>query len=273
MAMTTKPSDTNESLDLGLGAVKFRKPSVATNLSFLFSGLGQIYCGWIKRGLIQLCATALLLVVAIFVIAVQAAPPLATCIVMLVLYSAVTIYSGIEARFLARQTRPDYRLKDYNSIAVYVALSFLVAAVAAGFALSIREHFLQAFKMTGASMAPTLPDGSRILVRRDSYLDVDPQANDLVAFRNPTNRRQTWVKRVVGLPGDRVSIESGVVYVNGKVFKEAESVDLDESTVEEVLVPDQHCYVLGDNRAESRDSRMLGPVPMIALVGKVIYAR
>lgn len=273
MTMTTETNNPDQGQDLELGRTKLRKPSVAVNLSLLFAGLGQIYCGCVKRGLIQFSASALLLVVAIFVMAVEAAPPLATCVVMLILYSALTIYSGVEARFIARQTRPDYRLKDYNSVIVYSALAFLVLAVASGFALSVREHFIKAFKMAGSSMAPTMPDGSHILVRRDSYLDDDPHPNDLVAFRNPSNRRQTWVKRVIGLPGDRVSIEAGKVYVNGAAFEEAETVDLDESTVAEVTVPDHHCYVLGDNRGDSLDSRMLGPVPMIALVGKVIYVR
>lgn len=174
---------------------------------------------------------------------------------------------------LARRTRDDYRLKDYNSVFAYVAISFLFMAVAVGFAVSLRENFIQVFKMEGESMSPTLPGGSRIFVRRDAFRDEDPQRNDLVAFRNPVNRRQTWVKRVIGLPGDTIEIKEGVVTINGEPREEIASVQIDKTKLAPFTVPEHHCYVLGDNRAKSRDSRHIGPVPMIALVGKVASAR
>jgi hypothetical protein len=188
-----KTIETENSIPTSLGAIKKRKPSVATNLSFFFAGLGQVYCGCLKRGIGHMCIVVAVLFAAILVLATQSAGPVPVCIVVGTLALIVTFYSAYDARQLARQTRPDYRLKDYNSVAVYLAISFLFMGVAGGFAIALRENFLQVFVMAGDSMSPTFKEGSRIMVRKDVYRDQDPQRNDLVAFRNPANRRQTWV--------------------------------------------------------------------------------
>jgi signal peptidase I len=119
-------------------------------------------------------------------------------------------------------------------------------------------------------MSPTFDEGDRVFVRKDSYRDRQPEHNDLVAFLNPANRRQTWVKRVIALPGDTLEIKEGIVHLNGAAISEVSGVHLDKANLPPITIPDHHCYVLGDNRANSRDSRHIGPVPMIALVGKVI---
>jgi signal peptidase I len=266
--MHTDPSD-----ELALGSVSRRKPSTATNLSLFLPGLGQVYCGALGRGLVQLAALAALLVVAIVFLATQSAPPKTLLVTVVVLALLFTAYSAWDARRMALASREDYRLKDSNRLSVYVALTFLMMSLVAGLAFSVRENFLHVFAMTGGSMSPTLDEGDKILVRKDSYRDRQPEDNDLVAFLNPADRRQTWVKRVIALPGDTLEIKEGIVHVNGTAIKEASGVRPDKASLPPITIPDHHCYVLGDNRANSRDSRHLGPVPMIALVGKVIHAR
>jgi signal peptidase I len=174
---------------------------------------------------------------------------------------------------MALASREDYRLKDYNRPSVYIALAFLTLPLITGLAFSVRENFLHIFAMTGSSMSPTLDEGDRIFVRKDSYRDREPEHNDLVAFLNPADRRQTWVKRVIALPGDTLEIKEGIVHLNGAAIKEVSSVRLDKASLPPVTIPAHHCYVLGDNRGNSRDSRHFGPIPMIALVGKVVFAK
>jgi len=265
--------NSTSSNEFSLGPVSERKPSTAMNLSLFLPGLGQIYCGALRRGLIHFSILAVLLAVTIFVLATKTAPPMAFLISVVILSLFPTLYSAWDARRLALACREDYRLKDSNSLIVYVALSFLAVSLAVGLAFSIRENFLHIFIMNGNSMSPTLADGRRILVRRDSFREDNPNRNDLVAFLNPTDRRETWVKRVVALPGDTLEIRNGIVHINGEAFKEDSSIVLDQADLDPITVPEHHCYVLGDNRANSKDSRHIGPVPMIALVGKVVFTR
>lgn len=256
--------------ELALGSVSKRKPSTAFNLSLFLPGLGQVYCGALGRGLLHLCAITALIAVVVFLLATQSAPPKTIFITFAILTIIPTAYSAWDARRMALASREDYRLKDYNRLSVYVALVFLTLPLLTGLVLSVRENFLHVFAMTGSSMSPTFDEGDRILVRKDSYRDRQPEHNDLVAFLNPANRRQTWVKRVIALPGDTLEIKEGTVHINGAAIKEVSGVHLDKANLPPITIPDHHCYVLGDNRANSRDSRQIGPVPMIALVGKVI---
>ena len=259
--------------DTNSGPVSKRKPSTALNLSLFLAGLGQIYCGDLRRGLLQLSLLAAILVVAIVFLATQSAPPMTILITLIILALVPTIYSAWDARRMALSTREDYRLKDCNRLSVYFSLTFLMLSLATGLAFSVRENFLHLFIMAGSSMSPTLNEGDRILVRKDSYRDTEPSRNDLVAFLNPANRRQTWVKRVIGLPGDTLEIKEGIVHINGEAIEEVSGVDLDQANTEPITVPEHHCYVLGDNRAKSLDSRHIGPLPLIALVGKVVYVK
>ena len=266
--MNSDPSPQND-----LGSVKQRKPSTALNLSLFIPGLGQIYCGALGRGMLHLSSLAAILVIAIVFLATQSAPPMTLLITVIILALIPTIYSGWDARRMALSTREDYRLKDCNRLSVYLSLTFLMLSLATGLAFSVRENFLHLFVMAGSSMSPTLNDGERILVRKDSYRDHAPDRNELVAFLNPANRRQTWVKRVIALPGDTMEIKEGIVHINGEVLAEVSTVDLDQANIPLITIPEHHCYLLGDNRAKSRDSRHIGPLPMIALVGKVVYTR
>jgi signal peptidase I len=266
--MNTVPSN-----DFALGPVSKRRPSTAINLSLFLPGLGQVYCGALGRGLFQLSSLAALLVVAIVLLATESAPPKTLLITVITLALIPTAYSAWDARRLALSSREDYRLKDYNRLSVYIALSFLMMSLATGLAFSIRENFLHVFSMAGNSMSPTLDEGAKILVRKDSYRDRQPEHNDLVAFLNPANRRQTWVKRVIALPGDVLEIKSGIVHLNGAAIKEVSGIQIDKTNLPPVTIPDHHCYVLGDNRANSRDSRHIGTVPLIALVGNVVSWR
>lgn len=268
--MTAEQTDEEER---GLGAVRRRKPSTAMNLSLFLAGLGQVYCGALRRGVLQMCGVGALVVGAMLALASAPIPPATVCWVGLGILLVITGLSAWDARRLALRTREDYRLKEYNTTGVYVALSFLFMLSVVGFAIVLRANFIHMFVMAGDSMAPTLGAGDRILVRKDAYRDRDPERNDLVAFLNPADRRQTWIKRVIGLPGDEIEVRAGQVFLNGEAYEEVPAVEPGGQDLPPTTVPENHCFVLGDNRANSRDSRYIGPVPMIALVGKLAWVR
>ncbi len=145
---------------------------------------------------------------------------------------------------------------------ISAGLSVLAAALVVG-------ALLRPFRVAGRSMAPTLRDGSVVLVDRTAFLWRAPRRGDLVVFRSPE-----WglaVKRVVALPGDRVEFSDGEVAVNGRPFMASASPQ-DHGRWRVVLVPPQTFFCVGDNLRESLDSRRTGPVPASLLVGRVVAA-
>jgi signal peptidase I len=138
-------------------------------------------------------------------------------------------------------------------------------------ALGLRAYVAEPFAIPSESMAPTLRPGDHVLVEKLSYRFGSPRRGDLVVFRAPDGGSLA-VKRIVGLAGDRVAIEDGVLAVNGRLQKESY---VDQSQVDSVyfgpvVVPRGDVFVLGDNRADSHDSRDYGAVPRRSLIGRVL---
>jgi signal peptidase I len=140
-------------------------------------------------------------------------------------------------------------------------------------------HIEYAVMIHGESMAPALNAGDYVLIDGSEYRNSSPRRGDLVSFRLPrpdeADAVDTYVKRVVGLPGEHISFEDGMVLLNGIPLPEAY---IDERTGCgprpdhcDVVVPDGSVYVLGDRRTNSADSRLFGPVPMENVVGKAWF--
>ena len=203
-----------------------------------------------------------------------------------------------------------YQLKDYNNRIVYILLLLLITTGSAGSAFYLRGQLLEAFRIPVASNYPTILPGDRILANKIAYKSSDPKRGDLIVFINPANRRQNYIKRIVGLPGDTVEIRDNVVYINdrkleirklddssldkirikiqgklleGDVYEET-NVDAkykillakpphDKTSPDfaQITVPKHHCFVLGDNRNNSFDSRNFGAVPLATIKGRADY--
>jgi signal peptidase I len=124
-------------------------------------------------------------------------------------------------------------------------------------------------RVIGPSMQPTFRgDGSElIIVSRLSYLGTGPQRGDVVVLRTAAAGSEDLIKRVIGLPGEKVQIVAGHVWVDGTPLEEPYAVGLSASDQSWDLGPDQ-LFVLGDNRAFSRDSHSFGPIALKELVGQ-----
>jgi signal peptidase I len=140
------------------------------------------------------------------------------------------------------------------------------------FIVLVSALFLRAPQVEGQSMLPNIQNGSHVLINTLAYMFDRPiRRGDVVAFVRGTGyERQVFLKRVIGLPGERIAITSGHVMINGAALKEAYSPLLDRKNMPGSVIPIGSVFVLGDNRAESDDSRSFGPVPRQTIVGRAL---
>jgi len=131
----------------------------------------------------------------------------------------------------------------------------------------------QPVKVEGTSMMPSLVDQERIFVNKFVYRLEPIERGDIVVFRYPYDPSKSYIKRVIGMAGDRIRIDAGQVYVNGESLDESyvPSEYTDSRTFPEVPVPANSYYVLGDHRSMSDDSRNFGPVNQSFIYGKAVF--
>lgn len=132
----------------------------------------------------------------------------------------------------------------------------------------------QPVKVEGTSMAPLISDQERILINKMVYKFESISRGDVVVFWYPRDRTKSFIKRVVGLPGETVETRHGHVYVDGKKLDERYVLPeyLDNSDFGPVLVPAGEYFVMGDHRDSSNDSRVFGPVKSSYIYGKAVLA-
>ncbi len=171
----------------------------------------------------------------------------------------------------------------------------MIVAVALGLALGIQAFLVKPFRIPSESMVPTLAVGQRVLVDRVALRLSDPSRGDVLVFKppagadenrcggpqpegtacaKPTGKRSdtNFIKRVVAVGGDRLTVRGGRVYIDGRLRKESFVRPDDECAIcnlpKEITIPKGHFFMMGDNRGESADSREWGPVPKKWLIGE-----
>ncbi len=135
--------------------------------------------------------------------------------------------------------------------------------------LLIAAFFMRMPQVSGHSMAPDIASGEYVLINTFAYRIAPPKRGDIVAFRGD-DARAVFIKRVVGLPGERLRIDRGVVSIDGRRLSEPYVRFADGRSFGEIVVPAHSLYVLGDNRADSEDSRFFGPVNDDRLIGRAL---
>jgi len=131
----------------------------------------------------------------------------------------------------------------------------------------------QPVKVEGTSMMPGLEDQERIFVNKFVYRWEPIQRGDIVVFRYPRDTSKSYIKRVIGIAGDRIRIDDGQVYVNGQALDEdyVPSDYTDTRSYGEIVVPTNSFFVLGDHRSMSNDSRDFGTVNERYIYGKAVF--
>ena len=132
------------------------------------------------------------------------------------------------------------------------------------------QFTLQQFAVHQLSMAPTLEEGQRIFVSKIAYISHGPERGDIIVFkRSPQNPNDIpLIKRVIGLPGEVIKIDSGIVYIDGYPLKEPYILSRPRYVLNELTIPDKNYFVLGDNRNSSKDSHEGWTVPEDNIIGK-----
>jgi signal peptidase I len=251
----------------------------AVLLSFFMIGLGQIACGRIKRGVSLYLLSQILSLAAVF-IAIQPFP-LVNIVAAGLIFISVFLFSIIDSVLIARNPNNSLKLKPLIGYSLLVIISivnsFIMQPVTSK---TIKDNYVQAFQIPTASMVPSLLLGDRILVNKTAYTHTGPKRGDIIVFDHPLNTSRTYVRRVVGIGGDTIEIQSNRLYINGEKYNEdyilytsTKSPSEDRQPIDNygpVSVPSGSFFVLGDNRNNSYDSRYWGFLDANKIEGKVI---
>ena len=168
---------------------------------------------------------------------------------------------------LAQEVAPAPRAK---SMVREYAEALIIAVL---LALVIRTFVVQAFKIPSGSMLPTLQIGDHILVNKFLYYFQGIRRGDIIVFKFPQDETRDFIKRVIGMPGDVVRIDQGVVYVNGRRLQESYVPPdyRDRLSMADMKIGQDYYFVLGDHRSSSNDSRNWGPVHRRSVYGKAVF--
>lgn len=196
-----------------------------------------------------------------------------------------------EARAQQKAAKKERKRQKRKSRSFWAELPILIL-VALIVAIVIKTFFFQAFYIPSGSMIPTLQINDRVLVNKLSYQFGAVERGDILVFDSPeaidversfparvlrsigeatglTSPDTVLIKRVIALPGETVSILDNQVYVNGRPIAEPYLPDgVTTRDFEEIAVPADHVFMMGDNRNQSRDSRVFGPIPREDIVGR-----
>jgi signal peptidase I len=146
-------------------------------------------------------------------------------------------------------------------------------AISIGASVLIITFLYQPVRVEGTSMLPRLEDRDRVFINKFVYHIAAIHRGDIVVFRYPRDPEKSYIKRVIALPGDRLRIDNGEVYVNGKLQPEPYVPEeyRDTRSLAAMVVPDDEYFVMGDHRSISSDSREFGPVDRDLIYGKAVF--
>lgn len=266
-----------------------RNPWIAGLLSLLAVGLGQIYNGQFKKAVLFLFIFVLGYPVWLFVVTSLPAPlNIGVGILVIVL---TRLYFVIDAIITARGLGEIFRMTAYNRWYVYLAYPALVFLAV----LVSRSALVQAYRIPSATMFPTLQIGDNISVNKLAYgIRVPflerylieykkPQRNDVVVHIFPEDRSKDFIKRVIAVEGDVVEIRDKRIYINNQRVDDPHAHFEGDDALGEALqarddygptrVPENHIFVMGDNRDRSYDSRFWGFLELNDVKGKaaIVY--
>ena len=146
-------------------------------------------------------------------------------------------------------------------------------AISIGASVLIITFLYQPVRVEGTSRLPRLEDRDRVFINKFVYHIAAIHRGDIVVFRYPRDPEKSYIKRVIALPGDRLRIDNGEVYVNGKLQPEPYVPEeyRDTRSLAAMVVPDDEYFVMGDHRSISSDSREFGPVDRDLIYGKAVF--
>jgi len=272
-----------------------RKPLFALALSLFLTGLGQVYNGKPKKGTL-LFLISIIFPLLIFQLSVVGPDKMLIAFLLLSLLASLGIYiwAALDAWKQAKRIGKNYKLRIYNKIYVYILIIIVLNLFSFGRIINLYKicFFALPYRMQTGSMIPSILPGDFIMTDRridHSAENHGIKKGELVVFKYPKNKEKHFIKRVIGLPGDEIELKGVELYVNGEkrtgkevpysegrrdenikegtvaFYEKGDSgtyiVFYIEGTAREnliVTVPEGYCFVLGDSRDNSADSRHWG---------------
>jgi len=258
---------------------KKRIPVIAAVLSLVAPGLGQLYNGQILKGIIFFLAF-LLIPTILFLVGFQSQFLGLAAIFIIAFCFWVFI---IAEAFVAAKRKKEVVLKAYNKWYLYLLIILLVNATyfiprdsTVNFASKV--FGFRVYKIPAGSMEPTLLIGDYLVTDSKYFKKAEPQRGDLAILQNPKDPSKDFIKRVIALEGEKIEVKNKQVYINDEVLAESYVVHNDVNSDMAIrdnfgpeVVPPKHCFVLGDNRDNSMDSRWWGSIPLGNIKGKPLY--
>ena len=248
-------------------------------LALILSGLGQLYAGEPRRALAVYLGSVALLLGALFSVLPKTFPGL---IVFVLAELSYRLWSMWDSARIARR-KQDYVLAPFNRWYWYLA-----AVLVMNFLIGPRFDALSPLdtvKVASRSMEPAVLQGDHLCTDVTFYRSSRPSRGDLVLFVSPEDPKTQLLKRVIGLPGERIEIRDKVIYVDGRRLEDPWGHHGNQSKpgalsfpdlrnlndLAAVEIPGDRVFLIGDDRDNSYDSRFYGPVPISSLRGRPLY--
>lgn len=275
--------------------IKPRRPLLALVMSLVLPGFGQLYNGEVNKAIWIFLAFSFVTVGITPFVALHITGKLmmAALVAGLLVTLAIWGHSMRDAWRTAARSR-EHVLQPWQKSGVYAAVFILLnGLLLPSLMANVRARQVEPFRLPASNMLPTLMPGDLVFADKRYNCAQCGQAvarGDIVVFTYPNNRTLYYVKRVIGLPGERVSVHNGEVRINGRSLAmhrvdATGSVDSESDGPRQwrvswteadphlrdtdLIVPAGHVFLMGDNRNLSQDSRFFGPVPLQDVVGKL----
>lgn len=256
---------------------KPRKPWIAGALTFFTIGLGHLYYGNFKRGVILFLGGQLFLIVAYSSSLLY--PPYG----MIIAWTAAffyLIYCIVDAVKGAKPHKISYSLNKYNRWYIYFLYWFVATIVIQPINLTPVKHYIvRPYKIPSGAMKPTLQIGDHIIVDKLTYINSEPKRGDIVIFPFPEDPSKDFIKRIIGMGGDTIEIKNKQVFIDGEPYQENYAIYSDSNVFPKdiqprdnlgpVKIPEDSLFVMGDNRDQSYDSRFWGFVKRSSVKGRI----
>ena len=259
---------------------KRRKPAVALLLSLITPGLGQMYNGRLKRGVILylggISLATMFSLTGLFL-------KFYGMVLSLVILFAFLLFVWLDA-FIGALKLKQITLRPYNKWYLYLIAFLICTFFMQPLATSwIRNKIARAYKIPSSGMESALLVGDYFIADMGIYKKEKPKRGDIIVFEFPKDPSKEFVKRVIGLDGEKVEIIKNKIHINGQLIVDPwghykDEIQLGGTTIPSpgdrfgpVVVPRDSLFVLGDNRDNSQDSRYWGFVVLNRIKGKALY--
>jgi len=268
-SLATKLQEPSSGTDIPVDRPRPPRRSLALLMTLVAPGAGHVLRGHVLRGFVWAVGLSGLGLVLVFAMPVS----FATIAGAVVVGPLALLACALDTPWL-RDRAPSWKI---------ILVSWAVLLISGGFASDqltsyYKTNYVQAFSIPSASMDPTLARGDFVLTDKSAYRSVGPRRGDIIVFKYPLDERRDFIKRVIGVPGDRIEFRGRQVLVNGHVLDEPYVKPAQETSpaarclyvfgCDPTYVPVDSYFVMGDNRDSSQDSRHWGFVRRAKVVGR-----